>query len=169
MGHQILILAITGTHNPALPAELTQQLAAKGLQIRHTCLSYQGHTTFAVGTPDELKRELAEAGHPPDIIGETAVDGPESITLETVLDEVKAHREEFRKFVAYEKKDDKADKESKPRGKKVVPAAPATTGTEGTGNPPLEPTETVTTHAAPDENSPPSTGDAPQPTGNEES
>jgi hypothetical protein len=160
MGQQILILALTGTHNPALPTDLTQQLAAKGLQIRHACLSYQGHTTFAVGTADELKLELAEAGHPHDIIGETAATAPEGVTLETVLEtvleEVRALHEAFRKITS-------AGKESKPRGKKEAPAAPASTGTEGT--------ETGT--AAPDDNPPPSTGTAPQPdphqpTGNED-
>lgn len=172
MGHQILIIALTGTHNPALPAELTKQLATQGLQIRHACLSYEGRTTFAVGAADELARELAEAGHPTSII-DTAQAG-ESITLETLLEEVRAHHTAFRKFAAYEKKDDKESKEPKPRGKKEAPAPPATTGPEVTSSAQPETTEAVTA-AAPEVNSAPIPSEAPdakennEATGNKES
>lgn len=130
MGHQILILALTGTHNPALTTEITQMLSQRGLEIRHACLTYEGQTAFAIGTPDALASELAEAGHEVNFTpASLAQDGTPTtgITLETVLEEVRAHRSEFQAFARYEKKDDKSNKGPKPPKldkKEAPPEAP---------------------------------------------
>ncbi len=114
MGQQILILALTGTHNPALPSEITQMLSQRGLEIRHACLTYQGLTAFAIGTPDALASELAEAGHEVQFIPQALASGGvtnDGITLETI----NAHLLDVKRLLEKEKA-------PKPRAKKEGPA-----------------------------------------------
>ena len=120
MGHQILIIALTGTHNPALPAELVQQLGKQGFEIRHACLTYEGQTTFAVGTPEDLASELTAAGHELTFAPAAAPDG-DAITLATINANVLEVRRIVERFERYEKKDDKAAKQRPKKNEGVQP------------------------------------------------
>lgn len=109
MGDQLIIIGATGTAKPGLLTAVMALLAADGLQVRHASRRYQGETHFETGGPPDLKAEL------------TGMDVPaESATLETLLAEVRAHREEFRE-ACHGKQPAAPAKE--PKSRKPKPAA----------------------------------------------
>jgi len=121
MGDQLIIIGATGTAKPGLVQALMALLIAAGLQVRHASRRYQGATTFETGGPHDLQLELGG-------VASTA----EAATLETVLAEVRAHREEFR-AACHGKQPVAAAKEPKePKGRKSKAAGGTGSGDPGT-------------------------------------
>lgn len=124
MGKHLLIIGFDGTHEPTLAAEITKLLCDKKLSVRHASVRYDGHTNFAVGTPDDLRLDLIPG--PITVTSAPPAEAPAEaagITLETIRADALREEKKLDSFARYEKKD---DKEKGPKGgKKVEATAPA--------------------------------------------
>lgn len=72
MAKQLLIIGLTGPHDPDLAKKITELLCVQGFSVRHASLRYGGTTTFHTGGTADLTSELAEAGVTIKLVGGTA-------------------------------------------------------------------------------------------------
>lgn len=108
MGKQILIIGMAGTYSAALASEIVKQLSARGLQVHHASVRYEGQVHFATGGPDDLKESLREYA-----VQAAAVNTPETVTLDVINGNV---LEVLKILKRHEPKSEKAPKQEKKKG-----------------------------------------------------
>lgn len=158
MGKQILIIGMAGTFKAGLASEIVKQLSSSGLQVHHASIRYDGQVHFATGGPDDLKESLREYAVP-----DAAMNTPQSVTLNTINENVLEVKAILKRFEAYEKKSDKEKGPKEPKGAKKGAgeiSTPPANAPAPEGHPAPQPENTAPTGDAPAAETPPSEGAA---------